>query len=290
MIDRASAVKSVYQGLVPVMQAVGFPENTRVDRPEGDVYDFFGEKGVLRLVFGEDRIHLLSGAPDVKRDDDAAFDKNSTFLFRTSDEDFDERDLKSLLNEMGETLRETYGKKEAIVSKKKNVQTVSRSAARSGTLAYDPVTLATKLAAVYPELKPVIQQNIDDWGEFLCEDFFVNHANARIANDIRIGDPQRLKKLFTIFGDVYEDGTNEVQSLIAVTILGPVLDDPVVVQKVIPYLTDTMLEPVLSAGERLKKSKSSRMRLENPPKYKPKKQRQKKGLMSALMGGPQPQL
>ena len=283
MIERASAVKNVLQGLTPVMSECGFPDCSRLDRETGDVYDFSGEKGVLRLVFGEDRIHLLSGEKDTNRADDAAFDTNSTFLFQTFEEEFDDRVLKSLTNEISETLRDTYGKKAAIVSKKKQVQTVSRTAARSGTLAYDPVTLATKIAAAYPELKPALQENLDKYDEFLCEEFFVEHANALLWNDIRIGNPQRMKKIFNILGDVYEDGTNEVQSLIAVTILGPVLSDPTVVQKVIPYLTDTMLEPVLAAGERLKKSRSSRMRLENPPKYKPKKVKQKKGLMSRLM-------
>ena len=51
-----------------------------------------------------------------------------------------------------------------------------------------------------------------------------------------------------------------------------------------PYLTDTMLEPVISVSERLKKSKSARLRLENPPKYKPKKKKSP-GLLSRLMGG-----
>ena len=55
-----------------------------------------------------------------------------------------------------------------------------------------------------------------------------------------------------------------------------------------PYLTDTMLEPVLSVNERLSKSKSARMRLANPPAYKPKKQKKSGGLLSQLMGGGNP--
>ena len=54
-----------------------------------------------------------------------------------------------------------------------------------------------------------------------------------------------------------------------------------------PYLTDTMLEPVLAANERLAKSSSARLRLQNPPKYKPKKQK-RPGLLQSLMGGGQP--
>ena len=162
--------------------------------------------------------------------------------------------------------------------------TVSKAAAKSGAMAYDPITLATKFAGMFPLLKDEIKNNINTYGEFLCEDFFVNHANKYIMDAIRSNNPQQMKKVFNILGEVYEDGTNEVQSLIAVTILGEIKNDPVIIQRIIPYLTDTMLEPVLAANERLAKSKSSQLRLQNPPKYKPKKQK-KPGFLSQLMGG-----
>ena len=98
-----------------------------------------------------------------------------------------------------------------------------------------------------------------------------------------------MKRLFNIFAEIYEDGTNEVQSLIAVTALGFIENDPVIVQQIMPYLTDSMLEPVLAVSKRLKKSKSAKMRLQNPPKYKPPKQKKRKGLMESLMGGGIPQ-
>ena len=281
MIERNNAIQTARKAVAPVMEQCGFTTATEVKRENASVYDYEGEKGVLRLVFSTNRIHLLSGETGVDRADDTAFNLDSTFLFEP--DNFDDRDLKSLVNEMTEYLTETYGEKKAIVSKKKNIQTVSRTAAKQGVMAYDPVTLANKLCAMYPGLKEDLQENVNPYGEFLCEDFFTQHANAEILRDIRENNPQRMKKLFGILGEIYEDGTNEVQSLIAVTILGEIRDDPTLTQNMIPYLTDTMAEPVLAAGERLKKSASSRMRLENPPKYKPKKQKQRKGFMSALM-------
>ena len=56
----------------------------------------------------------------------------------------------------------------------------------------------------------------------LCEDFFVKHANACIERTIRENNPKEMKRLFNILCEIYEDGTNEVQSLIAVTVLGSV--------------------------------------------------------------------
>lgn len=301
MLEKESALNTLYQSIVPVMETCGFKPKPADGNPRGPalyargdgmVMDFTGEKGFLRLVYSSDRIHLLSGPVDVDASDDSSFNLDSTFLLML--DDYDDRDLKSLSNEIGEYLTNTYAEKKEIVSKKKNVQTVSKAAARSGALSYDPITLASKIATMFPYtayLKDEIKRNVDEYGEFLCEDFFVNHANKEIMEVIQGNDPAKMKKLFGILGEIYEDGTNEVQSLIAVTILGPIKNDPVIIQRIIPYLTDTMIEPVLAANKRLGKSKSANLRLENPPKYKAKKKKkQGGGLMQMLMGGGQPGL
>ena len=300
MLDKVNALNTLYQNIAPVMDSCGFQPKpsdgaakgtSLYARGEGMVMDFTGEKGFLRLVYSADRVHLLSGPVDVDASDDSAFNLDSTFLLVL--DDYDEKDLKSLSNEIGEYLTNTYAEKKEIVSKKKNVQTVSKAAARSGALAYDPITLASKIATMFPYtayLKDEIKLNVDTYGEFLCEDFFVNHANKEIMEVIRENNPNKMKKLFNILGEIYEDGTNEVQSLIAVTVLGPIKNDPKLIQQILPYLTDTMIEPVLAANKRLGKSKSANLRLENPPKYKPKKQKKRGGLLQTLMGGGQPGL
>ena len=296
MLEQKQMMSQLYTLVLPTMQQCGFepckPEagysgSMIYERETASVVDFSGEKGRLRLVFNSDKVHLLSGENDIALADDSAFNLDGTFLMLLNE--YDERDVKSLGNEINDLLEEKYSKKTKIVSKSKNVQTVSKAAARSGALAYDPVTLATKLSAMYPEIKDNIKINIDTYGEFLCEEFFVTYAAPRVLQTIKSNDPQKMKKLFNILGDIYEDGTNEVQSLIAVTVLGPVKDDPVLIQNMMPYLTDTMLEPVLSVSKRLKKSKSANLRLENPPKYKPEKQKKSGGLLSALTGGGMPQ-
>ncbi len=295
MLEQKQMMSQLYGIILPTMQKCGFepckPENYSgsmvYDRETASVADFSGEKGRLRLVFNADKVYLLSGENDVNLNDDSAFDIDSTFLMLLGE--YDERDVKSLGNEINELLEEKYAKKEKIVSKTNKVKTVSTNAARSGILSYDPVTLATKLSSVYPEIREEIKNNIDTYGEFLCEDYFVTFVAPKVLDTIRESNPQRMKKLFNILGDIYEDGTNEVQSLIAVTVLGPVKDDPVLIQRMMPYLSDTMLEPVLSVGQRLKKSKSANLRLENPPKYKPPKQKKSGGFMSMLMGGGMPQ-
>ncbi|MBQ7688385.1 MAG: hypothetical protein IJT27_04115 [Clostridia bacterium] len=296
MLDQKYVMDGLYNGIVEQMKTCGFDPQFPAGTPKGGtavyareqafVMDFAGSKGRLRLVYSGDRIHLLSGAVDVDVSDDTAFNLDSTFLFVASE--YDERDLKSLVNEINEYLEDAYKAKKQIVSKSKAPQTVSKAAAKSGALAYDPITLASKLAGMFPELKDDIKENMDAYGEFLCEDFFVNHANEKVMGVIRENNPQRMKKLFNILGEIYEDGTNEVQSLIAVTVLGPINNEPTIIQRILPYLSDTMLEPVLAANKRLAKSKSAQLRLEHPPAYKPKKQKRSGGILQNLMGGGNP--
>ena len=285
-------MEMLYTGIEPAMTQCGFTAERQEGAPRGaspvyeresqSVIDFKGEKGRARFVFNQDRIHLLFGETDAELSDDSAFTLDSTYLFVL--EEYGEKDVKSLINEISENMTDAYIVRKKEPGKMKAPATVSKAAAKSGAMAYDPITLATKFAGMFPELKDEIKNNINTYGEFLCEDFFVNHANKYIMDVIRSNNPQQMKKLFNILGEVYEDGTNEVQSLIAVTILGEIKNDPHIIQQIIPYLTDTMLEPVLAANERLAKSKSSQLRLQNPPKYKPKKQK-KPGFLSQLMGG-----
>ncbi len=291
-MDRIQVFELLYNHISESMTACGFaPEYQEgmrksgapvYERSDAVVMDFSGEKGVARFVFSDDRIHLLFAGNDAPRADDAAFTKDTTYLFELAE--YGERDVKSVATQVNEYMTDTFVVKKKAAVKTKNIATVSRSAAKSGLLAYDSITFATKLAGVYPELKEAITSNIEEYGEFLCEDFFVNHANAFIENTIRENNPQKMKRLFNIICEIYEDGTNEVQSLIAVTALGFVQNDGELVGRIMPYLTDSMLEPVLAVSKRLKKSRSARMRLENPPKYKPPKQK-KPGLMEKLMGG-----
>lgn len=291
MLEQKTMMDTLWNGITPVLEKCGFApewqqgaskkESAVYERGESSVMDFVGSDSRLRYVYNDNRIHFLIAPVDAELADDSAFKRDTTYLMVL--DEYDEKDVKSLINEVNDYLTESYLGKNPKASKKAPA-TVSRAAAKSGALSYDSVTLATKIAGVFPELKAVINENIATYGEFLCEDFFVNYGSPRIIDVIKKNDAQKLKRIFNILGEVYEDGTNEVQSLICVTVLGPVENDPELIQRIMPYLTDTMLEPVLSVSEHLKKSKSARLRLENPPAYKPKKQKSP-GFLSQLMGG-----
>ncbi len=161
---------------------------------------------------------------------------------------------------------------------------VSRSQARSGALSYDANTLGDRFTKIYPELRDEYKNNIELYDEFLAEDFFVNHGNAAVLETIRENDKLKMRKLFNLFNDIYEDGTNDTQSLVAVTILGVTIsDNPELLKNCEEYFSDTMREPVTEIIAYLSKSKGAKMRLENPPIYKPQKEK-KKGMFASMMG------
>ena len=84
-----------------------------------------------------------------------------------------------------------------------------------------------------------------------------------------------MKKMFQILNEIYEDGTNDTQSLIAVTILGKLNNDQILLARCVDYMSETMAPPVIEVNKFLTTSagKRAQKKLENPPAYKPKKQK-----------------
>ena len=146
---------------------------------------------------------------------------------------------------------------------------------------YDLNTLGSRFVVIYPELKEVYRANVTKYGEFLADDFFLNYGNAKVRETIQRNDPTQMKKLFNMFNEIYNDGTNQTQSVIVVTILGSLYDDEQLLANCVDYMGDMTLS-VIETNKLLRKS-SVRAKLEHPPLYKPKKQ--KKPFMNTLMNG-----
>jgi len=301
MIEISTTFNMIYKSIEPDMQKLGFtpavPESAqRGDTPvftrgESSYLEYRGSKGAVRILFNDNKIRFLTGAADASSEDDSDYTPVCSYLFIP--DEYEVRDVKSLINELSENISETFGKK--AMSKKqasdiKAQATVSKSQVKSGALLYDSATLAVRLAAIYPELKDIYKENIAEYGEFLCEDFFMNHAAPLVIDTIKSNDAQKMKRLFSILNEIYDDGSNEVQDVITVTVLGQLNNDTELMKRILPYLGENMLEPVMLVNKYLSRSKSARMRLKNPPKYKPKKKKKSGGLMNMLMGGGQGQM
>ena len=159
---------------------------------------------------------------------------------------------------------------------------VSRTKAKNGVVSYDTDSLANRFGTLYPDMKDAIKANIAEYGEFLPETFFIQTGTARVMDIIANGTETEQKKLFKMLNEVYEDGTNEVQDVIGVTILGEMKNDPKLMETADKYMSDYMSGPVHEINKITAKNNSLTKKLKNPPPYKPKKKKKNNFMQNAL--------
>ncbi|MDD6011422.1 MAG: hypothetical protein PUC33_01095 [Oscillospiraceae bacterium] len=248
---------------------------------------YTGDKGVVALCLGDGKLMLFSGSDSENPEDTPT--RISVALFG---DQVDDKDIRYTVNDFSDTLHEKFGVKSPAVKKaqqQKAQQTVSKTAVKNGSY-YDPNTLASRICLVFPELRPIYKENINTYGEFLSEEFFTKYGTPKIIEAIKQNDPQTMKKLFQVLNEIYEDGTNDTQSLIAVTILGELNNDQILLARCVDYMSETMAPPVIEVNRYLATAsgKRAKKKLLDPPAYKPKKKKKQGGLMQSLMGGMQP--
>ena len=291
MLELNNALELIIKGIGEKTEELGFrpeypngvfPPQLPVEEANGkSILMYRGERGRIRLEYENGKLGLFCAKET--QDDTPDDDMPRASLSLLDLETFNEKDIKYICQEYCETFDKLFSHKPAH-SGKKAPTPVSRTQAKSGVLAYDANTLGSRFTTLYPELRDEYKANLDAYGEFLAEDFFVNHGNRVVVETIRENNPMKMKKLFKLLNDIYEDGTNDTQSIVAVTILGCALSENAdLIANAEEYFSDTMKEPVTEIIKYLKKSKSAKMRLENPPLYKPKKEK-KKGLLASMLG------
>ena len=290
MADIYAALAEITGGLGQTIADCGFtaviPEGVAKDELPAVtdsgriIINYKGENKALRIEHFNDRITLYGAA---KEGEILESDYSKLSVSLLDESNCDAKGIKYVVNEFSETLIEHFDTKTVKPTKTKLPQPVSKAAAKSGSVSYDPNTLANRFTAIYPELRDEYKANCEKYGQFLAEDFFMNHGAAAAMATIKENNPQKMKRLFNLLNDIYEDGTNETQGIIVVTILGAMNNDQEMLANCVDYMSEDMMSPVISVNKYLGSSagKSARMRLENPPKYKPKKQN-KPGAASRL--------
>lgn len=291
MLELNNALELIIKGIGEKTEELGFrpeypdgifPPKLPIEEVNGkSVIMYRGENGRIRIEYDNGKLGLFCAKADEADAPDDDMTRASLSLLDL--EEFNEKDIKYICQEYCETFEKLFSHKPAH-SGKKAPTPVSRSQAKSGVLAYDANTLGSRFTTVYPELRDEYKKNLEDFGEFLAEDFFTKHGNKYVVDTIRENDPAKMKKLFKLLNDIYEDGTNDTQSIVAVTILGCSLaENPELFDIAKEHFSDTMNEPVSEIVKYLRKSKSARLRLQNPPLYKPKKEK-KKGMLASMLG------
>lgn len=232
---------------------------------------FSGDKGIYRIVY-DAQTSIMAFECAYDNSDEAQFNTISRSLFDA--ETYDERDAKSLANEINDEITSLFNvKKQVNLDKVKMPKAVSRTKAKNGIVSYDTDSLANRFGTLYPDMKDAIKENIAKYGEFLPETFFMEVGTARVMDIIANGSDADCKKLFRMLNEIYEDGINEVQDIIGVTILGEMKNDPKFMETADKYMSDYMSGPVHEINKITKKNNSLTKKLKNPPPYKPKKKK-----------------
>ena len=290
MLELNNALELIIKGIDSSLSEYGFkveypdgvrpPELPVAENGNKSIIMYRGESGRVRLEHENGKLSLFCARADESDAPDDDMKRVSVSLLDL--ETFNEKDVKYICEEYAESFEKAFSTKSQF-SGKKMPTPVSRTQAKSGALSYDANTLGSRFTTIYPQLRDEYKLNLETYGEFLAEDFFVNHGNSIVLRTIEENDKIKMRQLFKLLNDIYEDGTNDTQSLVAVTILGETLaGKPELFENAKEYFSDTMAEPVTEIVAYLSKSKSARMRLQNPPVYKPKKEK-KKGLFASMM-------
>lgn len=267
----------VMEEVKETLTSLGF-EKADLENNENTLCEVYvSEKGAVKFELADGKFLILTG------DEAETCDKKlSTSLL---DENASSDDIKYVAADTKEALNDKFGKKAATVKKssQRAQQTVSKTAVKNGSF-YDANTLASKLCLVFPELRPIYKEMLGEYKEFFGEEFFTKYGTEKIIGAIKENNPQTMKKLFQILNEIYEDGTNDTQSLIAVTILGELNNDKILLARCVDYMSETMAPPVIEVNRYLASAagKKAKKQLKNPPAYKPKKQK-KPGIFAQAM-------
>lgn len=290
MAEVKEVLNAIFNGIKPAVEECGFApvypngadKTAAPIKEDKGTYsiEYKGENKAFKIEHFNDKIYLYGAAKEgeIQSTDYSKLDE-SLFVMESADD----KDIRYTVNNYTDTLVETFGTKLVKPIKSKLPVPVSKAQAKSGAVAYDPNTLANRFTAIYPELREAYKTNCEKYGQFLPEDFFKNFGAPKVIEVIKKNNPTEMKRLFKLFNEIYDDGTNETQSLICVTILGTMNNDQDLLANCVDYMSEDLLSPVISVNRYLgsKSGKGAKIKLEHPPAYKPKKEK-KKSFMSTL--------
>lgn len=258
--------KIIEKQLGAVNEELGFSRSNADDSS----VTFSGEKGIYRVSYDSESTIMSFDCAYEDNGSDTSYNTISKSLFDA--ESSDERDAKSLANEIAFELEGLFKtRKKVDLDKVKMPKAVSRAKAKNGMVSYDVDSLANRFGTLYPECKEDIKANIVKYGEFLPETYFTEFGTQKVLDVIRYGNDAERKKLFKMLNEVYEDGTNDVQDIIGVTILGEMKNEKSLMDVADEYMSDYMSGPVHEINKLTGKNNKLTKQLKNPPAYKPKK-------------------
>ena len=292
MMNAKTALDLILKGMGPALQETEFkPVKARREDEDAVLSAMFAREGdTLRVVVDSDRA-LLQHCP---REPELALDGDFKQL-AVSLLELDaaaEGDCRYIAGDFAEVIQGKFRVKKkgaALAPGAKLPKSISKTAIKNGDAYYDALSFGNSFTAMFPELRAAYKANYEKYGEFLAEEFFLRGGgNDVVMRIVRSNDKTQLKRMFGLFNEVYENGVNDVQSLICVTILGALEGDAVLLARCTDYMSDDLKPVAIRVSNYLNSGAGRRAKekLDNPPLYKPKKQK-KQGMLAQMMGGGQ---
>ncbi len=244
-------------------------------KTDGDkhIISLSSDTGAVKIEIYDGKVYLLCANKSLSDAQESDYNQVSVSLLELDEEICEARDVKSVGNEICESIEKFFGKTKKVVVGKE-AKTAYKKGGKNSTVTYEPENLAVRISNVFPELKEELEKNTEKYEMTLPEEFFKGHANELIMNSIRNNEAQKLKKLFNVFNMFYEEGPKDTQSLIAVSILGINLkDEKELLEKIDKYLDKELKSAVTSVVEYLSTSsgKKALKSIENPKPYESKR-------------------
>jgi hypothetical protein len=267
-MELIEAFKIIEKNLIDTNNELGFKKTSSDDNS----LTFSGNKGVYRINYDSTSNIIAFECAYEDKGEETEFNTISRSLFEL--DAVTDKDARSTANEIQDEMTKLYKVRKPVdLDKVKMPKAVSRTKAKNGVISYDTDSLANRFGALYPEFKNEIKLNVATYGEFLPETFFAEFGTPKCMDIIKNGTAAEQKKLFKMLGEIYEDGTNEVQDIIGVTILGEMKNDPDMMAVADKYMTEYMSGPVHEINKLTAKKNRFTKKLANPPAYKPKKKK-----------------
>lgn len=256
MIEKSEVKRLIESGLKECLDLAGFSPVVRTSTEQVSAEDLLPENennfkilevannaGAVRVMWNLDTKDFgLEFSDDPEADPDM-FSRVS--LWRLNEETSDIKDVKSIINDFDDAIRDRFVKRVAVgANGVKMPIPVSRTEVRNAGAHYDTNTLASRFATIYQEYKTIVKENIATYGNFLAEEFFKTQAAPKVAETIQSGSAQEVKKLVGMFNELYDDGSTEVQQIICVTLLGQFTGDEKAIERLDQYMSDSLKKSV----------------------------------------------
>jgi len=286
MMNGKTALDLILKGMEPALQEAEF-KPVRL-RAEEQVALFSRENETLRIKVEDDRAALqhCPREPDMAMDGD--FKQLAVSLLEL--DGATEADCRYIAGDFAEAVQEKFRVRKkgvGLAPGAKPPKSISKTAIKNGDAYYDALSFGNSFTSMFPELRAAYKANYEKYGEFLAEEFFLRGGgNEVVMRIIRGNDAALMRRLFSLLNEVYENGVNDVQSLICVTILGALENDDVLLARCADYMSADLAPVAIRVNRYLASGagKGAKAKLENPPLYKPKRQK-KQGLFSQMMSG-----